>query len=177
MKKILPWLAIACIFTGPVFAQSGPVTITIPSGFEGPIAASHQSGAQVNAYVKKIPGQERGTLLQITTYDFGSKLDGLPAEKLGEAANYYLAQFLAAVQRQRESFESTEFTQVLLDGTPAARAEWHGTSSGLKMSGTMYCAVVGSQVISLHTQGFADSPAADTKAALAAINSVKFDRD
>lgn len=58
--------------------------------------ASEKGGTKVQAYVKKIPGVERSTLLHVTTYDFGSQLDGLPDDKRGEAAAYYLSQFCPA---------------------------------------------------------------------------------
>ncbi|WP_139304891.1 hypothetical protein [Microbulbifer marinus] len=67
-----------------------------PAGFDGPVVASEKGGTKVQAYVKKIPGVERSTLLHVTTYDFGSQLDGLPDDKRGEAAAYYLSQFCPA---------------------------------------------------------------------------------
>lgn len=177
MKKILPVLYLFSVWlAAAATAQESPFKINIPVGFEGPVVASHKSGAKVQAYMKKIPGAGRTTLLQITTYDFGSQLDELPDEKRGEAAGHYLSQFLSSVQQKRDSFESTDAARVVLDGIPAARVEWHGSSAGFNMSGVMYCVIVGSIVISLHTQGFEDSPAADTEAALAAIDSVTFNR-
>ncbi|SHF51994.1 hypothetical protein SAMN04487965_2131 [Microbulbifer donghaiensis] len=177
MKKVLLLLYLFSVWiAAAATAQESPVKINIPAGFEGPFVASHQSGAKIQAYMKKIPGAGRTTLLQVTTYDFGSQLDGLPDERRGEAAGHYLSQFLASVQQQRDTFESTDAAGVVLDGIPGARVEWHGSSAGFNMSGVMYCVIVGSVVISLHTQGFEDSPAADTKAALAAIDSVTFNR-
>lgn len=150
------------------------VIIPVPPGFEGPQTSSPGPGAHMEAYVRRIPGKERGTLLQITTYDFGSRLAGIPKEELGNAAENYLMQMLGGVERRRGSFAASRPTRVSLGGLPAARVEWTGTAGGFDMSGVMFCVIVGTVVVTLHTQGFSDSPPADRTDALSAIEQVSF---
>lgn len=150
------------------------VQLPIPPGFEGPYTTQPGPGSSTSAYLRKIPGQSRGTLLQVTTYEFGSKLAGIPKEELGNGAENYLLQFLAGVQRRRTSFRADKPTRIQLGGLPAARIEWAGTSEGYPMTGVMYCVIVGTVVVSLHTQGFEDSPASDRAAAVRAIEAVTF---
>lgn len=178
MKQVLYFAFLFCSsFASLVLAQGSLVNISVPAGYKGPLSSSHQSGAQVMGYVKKIPGSERGTLIQISTYDFGAQLSGMPEEMRGETAAYYHDQFLAGVQRQRTSFKSSEITRVVLDGIPSARVEWSGVAQGFKMSGVMYCSVAGTVVVSMHAQGFDDSPDADFEAAVAAIDKVRFNSE
>jgi len=150
------------------------VQIVVPAGFEGPTSADPGPGAHIDGYVRHIPGQERGTLLQITTYDFGSKLKDMPKEELADAAEHYLLQFLGGVERKRTGFHASKPTRVSLGKIPAARVEWTGTAQGEAMSGVMYCVIVGTTVVEFHTQGFRDSPPSDRVDALRAIESVKF---
>jgi len=84
------------------------VQIVVPAGFEGPTSADPGPGAHIDGYVRHIPGQERGTLLQITTYDFGSKLKDMPKEELADAAEHYLLQFLGGVERKRTGFHASK---------------------------------------------------------------------
>lgn len=170
---ILLFLAVTSLAYGAT-AQLELVQIVVPPGFDGPTSASPGPGAHVDAYVRRISGHERGTLFQVTTYDFGSKLDGIPKEELGNGAEHYLLQFLGGIERQRTNFHALKPTRVLLGKIPAARVEWTGVAQGEQMSGVMYCVIVGTVVVTLHTQGFKDSPAPDRADALQAIESVKF---
>jgi hypothetical protein len=154
-------------------AQTALVKIAVPSGFEGPTSAS-ENGADVVGYVRRIPGSTHGTLLQISTYDFGAKLKGIPKKDLGDGAEHYLLQFLSGVERRRTNFHASSPTRQSLGGIPAARIEWTGIAQGQQMSGVMYCVIVGTKVVAFHTQGFASSPPSDRANALRAIESAKF---
>lgn len=153
--------------------QSNGIRISIPEGFEGPISGTEQ-GASVVAFVKKYPGDTRGTLLQITTYDFGQALAGMPEDARQDATDKYLAQFLGGVGHARQSFRIINQGHILIDGIKASRAEWSGQAKGQSMSGVMYCVIVGTRVVALHTQDFEDAPAANRKAVLESIKSVSF---
>ena len=172
-KTIL--LVVFWMLSSFVFGGINPVKMLVPKGFNGAVSTTYQGG-EVEAYVKKIEGSERGTLLQITAYDFGSKLEGLPTNKRSEAASYYLSQFLSGIEKKRTSFHAYPIIETTLDNLPATRVEWKGVSSGFNMNGVMYCVVVGTKVILFHMQGFDDSPLEDRTAALTAIETVEFDK-
>ena len=150
------------------------VQLVAPTNFEGPTSATPGPGMHSDAYVHRVPGSDRGTLLQVTTYDFGSKLEGLPKNELGDGAERYLMQFLGGIERARTEFHASKPTRTTLGGLPAARVEWTGTARGQAMSGVMYSVIVGTLVVSFHTQGFEDSSVGDRKAALHAIETVTF---
>jgi hypothetical protein len=172
--RILAIALVIATFTAQIgYAQTGLVQLAVPSNFEGPQRAS-ESGAQVEAYVHRIPGTERSTLLQISTYDFGAKLKDVPKEELGNGAEHYLLQFLGGIERRRTEYHGSSPTRVLLGGIPAARAEWTGKAKNQLMSGVMYCVIVGTTVVAFHTQGFSDSAPSDRTAAIRAIESVTF---
>lgn len=153
--------------------QDHQIRLSIPDGFEGPISRAEQ-GATVVALVKNYPGDTRGTLLQITTYDVGQALAGMPEDARQDATDKYLAQFLGGVEHARQSFRIVSQSHVLLDGIKASRAEWSGEAKGQAMSGVMYCVIVGTRVVAFHTQDFQAAPPANRQAALASIRAVSF---
>lgn len=163
------------VATAVAASRSDLVRITVPAGFEGPTSADPGPGAHTDAYVRHLPGQEQGTLLQITTFDFDSKLKDMPKEELADAAEHYLLQFLRGVERKRTDFHASKPARVSLGKIPGARVEWTGMAQGEAMSGVMYCVIVGTTVVEFHTQVFQDSPSSDRADALRAIESVSFD--
>ena len=74
---------------------------------------------KVVAYSKPHAGVDGRTLFQITTYDFGSSLEGMP------------------------------------------------------VSGVMYCVVIGTTVVTLHTQGVDDAPLENRRAAMEAFEALR----
>jgi hypothetical protein len=78
---------------------------------------------KVPEYTKPYPDKNGGTLFQITEYDMGEALRGMPEDKRGETADYYLAQFLGGVERRRTNFSAAEPERILLGGIPAARVK------------------------------------------------------
>src|SRR2546429_8038143 len=82
----------------------GPVTITIPQGFE---AAQTQrlKKTLITAWTKSVRSAGLKTLLQINVIDFGSP-PGKPAapQDLNIYAEKYLHQFLDGVERRRTNF-------------------------------------------------------------------------
>ena len=61
-----------------------------------------------------------------------------------------------------------------LDEIPASRSQWSGTAQGQAMSGVMYCVVVGTVVVSFHTQDTEEGQPNDRNAAIAAFEGVRF---
>jgi hypothetical protein len=165
-----------CLDASAVTYEDGGIRVPIPEGFEGPLSGMEQ-GAKVVAFVKKYPDGVRGTLLQITTYDFGRALDGMPEDARQDATDKYLAQFLGGVERARQSFKIVSRSPVLLDGIKASRAEWVGNAKGNPMSGVMYCVIVGTRLVVFHTQDFQDAPPSNRKAVLESIKSVSFAKE
>lgn len=145
------------------------LTLSVPDGFEGPTTGTPGPGAKVTAYTKPYSGTSGGTLLQISTYDFRSALEGMPEEERGNASDYYVGQFLGGVERKRTSFSATRPERISLGGLPASRATWTGRFNGMATSGVMYCLIVGTTVVSLHTQDIDGAPPSNRSAAIAAI--------
>jgi hypothetical protein len=135
-----------------------PVTITVPAGFEGPVR-QEQQGAVVVGFTKNGPTSK--TLLQITIYDFGSRLKTNSESERAAAASKYLLDFVGGVERRRTDFNRTEPTPLKISGLPAAKLRWTGKLQGVETVGVMYSFLVGSNVISFHTQdvGAAPTPA------------------
>lgn len=159
--------------------------IEIPAGFKGP-ASGQKCGLQRGtvvcaftvAYGRHDPGAI-GTVLQITEVDFGPTFPKLGKDRLGDTAEKYLFAFLKGIERRRTDFRASAPSRLELDGLPAARVTWKGLMRkepmrGVKMVGAMYCVVIGSQVVILHTQYNADAPPETTSAAIHAIESVQF---
>jgi hypothetical protein len=63
---VLPFAAATC-------ADFGPISITVPQGFDGPIGAGKGS-AKTAAWIRRHADAQGGTLLQVTTYDDGPDL-------------------------------------------------------------------------------------------------------
>jgi hypothetical protein len=170
---IATFLVSLCISAYSAPYENEVLSLDVPAGFQGPVTQSLGAEAVVVAYTKP-HSSNRGTLLQITTYDFGSKLPKPTKQELGAAAEKYLLQFLAGIERRRSSFQTSKPMRLTLGGIPAARVAWKGVAEGQQMSGTMYCVVVGSRVISFHTQDFEGAPSENTAEAMRAFESVRF---
>lgn len=145
------------------------LTFSVPDGFVGPTTGAPGLGANVTAYTKPYSGTPGGTLLQISTYDFRSALEGMPEEERGNASEYYLGQFLGGVERKRTSFSASRPERLSLGGLTASRVTWTGRFNGLSTSGVMYCLIIGTTVVSLHTQDIDGAPTGNRSAAIAAF--------
>ena len=62
----LLWLCLALALPScPAFcADAGPLAISVPPGFDGPIKSEENGGVTI-AWVKRRPGSDGGTLLQV----------------------------------------------------------------------------------------------------------------
>jgi hypothetical protein len=145
-------VALAC-FSGPsLCADAGPLTISVPPGFEGPTHEEVNGGVTV-AWIERQPAYGGATLLQVSAIDVGSSLDGITRAQRLEGATRYLLQFVHGVAESLSSFQFGEFEHVLLAGLPAARVRWTATtSSGRPTIGVIYCVLVGHSVVSLQTR-------------------------
>jgi hypothetical protein len=174
MLVALMWLCISLIVPcGLVLgADAGPLVISVPEGFDGPIR-SEKDGGMTIAWVKRRPGMEGGTLLQISSVDLGASLDGVTAAQRLEGARHYLLEFVGGIEQKRGNFDLGEVEQVSLAGLPAARVRWTGTVGDIAAVGVMYCVLVGRSVVSLHTQdlGFVITPS--MYSAMSAIEGVR----
>jgi hypothetical protein len=176
MKLLMSFLLAVSLFAGAVQASeftTGPVSLPIPAGFEGPVRQS-MGGATVVGFGKPGARPDTNTLLQVTIYDFGMALAGLPDAERGAAATRHLADFISGVERRRTGFSRTATESLLLDGVPAARATWTGRFGEIDTVGVMYCVVVGTQVISFHTQDAGTTPTPGMLAAIRAFDAARF---
>ena len=102
----------------------------------------------------------------------GEALRGMPKDKRGEAADFYVEQFLGGVKRRRTNFSATKPERIVLGGIPAARVKWTGNVEGQRASGVMYCVVIGTTIVSFHTQDLEGAPPENRAAAVKAFESV-----
>ncbi len=167
------WLCFLGLPCAPAFsAEAGPLVISVPAGFDGPIRSEENGGVTVG-WVKHRPASDGGTLLQVSAIDVGSSLDGIaPSERI-QAASHYLMEFLKGLGLRLGHFEFGEFERATLAGLPAARVRWTGTVAGHATIGIMYCVLVGHTVVSLQTQDIGSSITPEMYSALGAIERVR----
>jgi len=153
-------------------ADAGPLVISVPEGFEGPIR-SDAAGGVTTAWVKRRPGMNGGTLLQVSAIDVGTSLDGITTAQRAEGARHYLLEFVGGIEQGRGNFELGDIEQLSLVGLPAARVRWTGTVDGSAAVGVMYCVLVGHSVVSLQTQDVGSSITPGMYSAMSAIEGVR----
>lgn len=149
-------------------------SMAVPENFQGPITQPMGNNGNVIAFIKPHPATKTNTLLQITIYNAGAGTQPPKKDQLGALAERYLGQFMEGVKGRRTNFSSTAPTSVTLGGLPASRTTWTGSAQGVQLHGIMYCVVVGTLIISLHTQDFDTSPVGDISEAEAAIKAIRF---
>ena len=176
MKRAVVFLLLCLVNAGAWAGEYSDesMTLVVPDGFEGPVQQRPGPGALVVGYSKPTPNATSGTLLQITVYDADSQDGPVPEDQRGALTEQYLLQFLGGVERARTSFGKSAVEKLRLGGIPAARVRWKGEARGAQMSGVMYCVIVGTRLISFHTQALADAPPESVSQAMRAIESVKF---
>lgn len=148
-----------------------PVTVEVPVGFEGPVR-QEQEGAIVVGFTKR-NGPDSNTLLQITVYNLGSKLEIDNDSLRAVAASKFLLDFVGGVERRRMAFKRTEPVALKINGIPAAKLEWTGKLQGQETVGDMYSFVVDTHVIVFHTQDKGTTPSAAMNEAMRAFESAR----
>jgi hypothetical protein len=168
------WLSASLVLPcEPSFcADAGPLVISVPEGFEGPIRSEEDGGVTI-AWVKRQPGKDSGTLLQVSAVDVGTSLDGISPAQQAEGARHYLLEFVNGIGQRRRNFELRDIEQVSLAGLPAARVRWTGAVGDNAAIGVMYCVLVGHSVVSLHTQDTGSTITAAMYSAMSAIEHVR----
>ena len=176
MRTIIAVLVIFCTLVVPCeatfSADFGPVSISVPEGFSGPLGGTKDGGA-TTAWVKHHPDTDGGTLLQITTYDEGAALKGMTLSQRAEGAKRYLLDFVGGVARRRDNFKLGAVEPLHLAGLPAARVTWTGTAGSVPAIGVMYCVLIDTTIVSFHTQDSGAEITAAMKSAIAAIEDVR----
>ena len=168
------WLSVSLLLPcmPALCADAGPLVISVPEGFDGPIRGDADGGVVI-AWVKHRPASDGGTLLQVSALDVGTTLEGSTDAQRLEGARNYLLEFANGIGQRLGNFELGDVEQASLAGLPAARVRWTGTVGGKAAIGVMYCVLVGHSVVSLHTQdvGTAITPA--MYSAMSAIEGVR----
>lgn len=159
--------------SGPALAaDAGPLAISVPPGFDGPIRSDDSGGVTI-AWVKRRPASDGGTLLQVSAIDVGDSLDAIaPSERI-QAASHYLLEFLKGMAQRLGHFEFGEIEPVTLAGLPAARVRWTGAVGGTPSIGVMFCVLVRHSVVSLQTQDIGSAITPEMYSALGAIEGVR----
>jgi hypothetical protein len=175
MRKSIALFTMLVAFAGHVLAdqyKDEVIILDVPDGFEGPIQQSPGPQAKVVGYAKPYQNKSGSTLFQITEYEMGQALREMPEDQRGETADFYLQQFLGGVQRRRANFAAGKAERIVLGGVPGARVRWTGDADGQRTSGIMYCVVIGTVVVSFHTQDIDGAPPENRAAATKAFESV-----
>lgn len=170
----LLWLSVSLVLPCELSfgADAGPLVISVPEGFDGPIR-SDAGGGVTTAWVKRRPGMNGGTLLQVSAIEVGASLDGIPAAQRIDGAKHYLLEFIGGIGQRKNNFELGAIEQVSLAGLPAARVKWTGSVDGTAAIGVMYCVLVGHSVVSLHTQDVGSAITPAMYSAMSAIEGVR----
>jgi hypothetical protein len=153
-------------------ADVGPLSLTVPVGFDGPTTGENE-GTVMTAWVKHHPGDDGGTVLQISVVEVGAALNGITVAQRAEGAKHYLSEFIVGVARRRDNFKLGEVEPVSLAGMPAARVQWTGGVGEIQAIGVMYCVLLGSSVISLHAEDVGSEITPSMKLAMVAIEGVR----
>jgi hypothetical protein len=169
------WIA-ALWLTGGVITRAAAydndlLSLEIPSGFDGP------SSNHVTPTDNLIVGWARnGTQIRILifNYNYANQLAGIPKEQQGEDAAQYLNQFLRGIKQSGSLASVSTPVQVSLDSIPAARVSWRGVRRGRAMVGAVYCAIVGTRVISFQIETGQQQSKRDFDAAMKSIEAVRF---
>lgn len=165
--------AVTVSFAAAAEFQFEYFTLDVPEGFEGPELNNLGADLKTVAFAKPHNNGTFKTLLQGTTYKFAASSSVIPREHFGAAADKYVLELLAAVERRRGNFSSTKPTRVEIGGAPASRVTWKGTMEGKGAHGVMYCIIVGSHFIAFHTQDLDDAPPSNLQQAETAIKNVR----
>ena len=150
-------------------ADFGPISITVPQGFDGPIGGGKGS-AMTAAWIRRHADAQGGTLLQVTTYEEGPELRSIGWQARAQGAKKHLMEIVAGVGQQHENFQLGEVESLSLAGEPAARVRWTGTVGSAAAIGVMYCVLIDESIVSFHTQ---DSGSAITDAMKSAMTAIE----
>ena len=82
-------VSLALPFDAATCANFGPISITVPQGFDGPIGGGSGS-AKTAAWIRRHADAQGGTLLQVTTYDAGPDLRSIGWQARAQGAKKYL---------------------------------------------------------------------------------------
>jgi len=154
MKKLMIVVLLSLALFTECFAgqfSAEGITLDVPNGFEGPLSQSMER-AVTYGFTKPSSTPQFRTLLQLSAYDLGKSIPKLSKKEMLEGTDKYLLEFLKGVERRRTGFTQSKIVHISLCGVPASKISWSGSFEGLKANGVMYCAIVGSKVLSLHTQ-------------------------
>jgi hypothetical protein len=179
--RVAAFLVLLCFWmalpAGIAFAEDvGPLSIAVPAGFDGPKTGTKE-GAVMTAWVKRRPGEDGGTLLQVSTVDMGAAMNGITTVQRAEGAKHYLLEFIGGVARRRDNFKLGEVEPVSLAGVPAARVQWTGGVGEVQAIGVMYCVLVGNSIISMHAEDMGSEITPAMQLAMAAIEGVRVRTD
>ena len=174
IRRVAAGFAVASALAWTIANAAGyevwPISINPPPDFEGPIR-QQKEGADVVAWTRKLPDGS-GTLLQVTTYRLPTLLPNLSGDDSYAGAKKYLADMLGGIERRRTEFHQSEPVRINLAGRPAARISWTGTMGDRPTNGVMYCVIVGSYMVNLHTQGSGSAPSESMKSAMKSIEAI-----
>jgi hypothetical protein len=152
------------------FSAEG-ISLEIPRGFDGPLSQD-LNGAAVYAFTKSSTAPEVRTMFQISIYDTGKALPKLSNEKMWAGTDKSVLAMLKGVERRRTNFNQGKITHMHLGGIPASKISWSGDYEGVPANGVMYCVMVGSKLVSLHTQETSGKSTPNMSEAIRAIESL-----
>jgi hypothetical protein len=169
---VLAALMLLCSAAEATPVTVGPVTITVPDGFQ--VAQTQKlKKTLITAWTKSVRDGSLKTLLQIDVIDIGAQAREPSAQELSIYSEKYLRQFLGGIERRRTGFVSSPVARIKLAGLPAVRATWNGAVGGRNTVGVMYCVIVRNRfVVNFHTQDLGSTPTSGMFEAMKSIESV-----
>ena len=132
MRSLIVCLMLLLVRATTLSAQyeDGPVRLHVPAGFEGPQVQASSPEMKMVAWVRPIPGTERGTLLQITIVDADAA--GLSVPRLGpaRAAEALVDEFLPACNGAATATKSSAAAASSFRGFPPRAANGGASAAG-----------------------------------------------
>lgn len=156
--------------------ESGVFRLEVPRRFDGPFFMEPTRGMTITAWTRKTGGEERTTMIQVSTLDTGGRFLAESEDGLARLNEQHVRQMVDSIALNRTGFEASAVTQVRLGGYPAARIEWQGEGFGRAMRGVSWSVIAGNFVVQFMIQGFPEEAGPDLNAAVKAVEAVTFTR-
>jgi hypothetical protein len=154
-------ISVAIFLTSPTIARSaeisvGPVTVTLPTAFQGPVRSEPDPKTEIVAYSSPRQDHSAADVVEVTRYAVGSAPPGANEETYAQGAEQYLKQMLQGVERRRTDYSQSTVARVRITGHIGARATWTGALQGVPTNGVMYCVIIGANAWFVHIFGQGD---------------------
>ncbi len=147
----------------------GPVTVTLPPAFQGPVRSEPDPKTEIIAYSSRGQDRTAADVVEVTRYAVGSPPPDVNEEMYAQGAEQYLKQMLQGVERRRTGYLQSTVARVRIAGHIGARATWTGAMQGIPTNGVMYCVITGANAWFVHIFGQGDRPDSQLESVAASL--------